>query len=730
MGKKIPYILTRVQVCLFLFLIMEPTIFAINSQTILTVVPNLRPVFNRYKEAIIQAHSRKQQRIFIERCQSDCIIPKSMLPSNWYKNLDIFNKPFTSIEHNILDVTGCRLREETEQAFLKVRSCYRELRESCADHETLDCLGNFYNRAREVCTARVNIIKRDLDRKLDRIFNESRWVKYSHPQNIRNTSQIQFKEDTLNALGLGLNFAVPMPSKTVFNFLKNFHDFEKQQGETYDTARGYLLHAVIDGVKNTLFPRRYRDALTELKKREDIVITKADKGNTVVILDRLAYEEKLRDLLSDGVTYEKLSKNPLKEWQRVYNRSLGEVLGGHSELKKRFTSYLPSLPHLYGLPKTHKEDLPLRPIISSRNSVTYKLSKWLSDSLSPLLGKISHSHIVNSSDFLDKIRCVDLSHKVMFSFDVDSLFTKVPVCVLFNYLREYLSENHVNLPVPPDTFMRLLFLCVDNCSFECNGNFYRQKFGLPMGSCLSPVLSNLFMEFFETKLLPSIVDFDLVWYRYVDDVFAVMPDNIDVDEFLSRLNTLSPSINFKLEKETNNCLPFLDTCISRSANNNVLSRVYRKPTHTDMYIHAFSNHRESVKLGCIIGLFLRAYRICDSLYIEEEINYLFNVFERLGYSKYFIDRAHRRAREKFYVPSNKDRENFDKVLLLPSNCNSNSAQSLFKQPPPKLVYKSDGTMREFLRHNCTKKSIAKLSRAALSTSPQGTPTFAALNAAS
>ena len=112
--------------------------------------------------------------------------------------------------------------------------------------------------------------------------------------------------------------------------MKNFHDFEKQQGETYDTARGYLLHSVIDGMKNTLFSRRYRDALTELKKREDIVITKADKGNTVVILDRLAYEEKLGNLLSNGVTYEKLSKNPLKELQRVYNRSLGEVLNGHA----------------------------------------------------------------------------------------------------------------------------------------------------------------------------------------------------------------------------------------------------------------------------------------------------------------------------------------------------------------------------------------------------------------
>ena len=113
-------------------------------------------------------------------------------------------------------------------------------------------------------------------------------------------------------------------------------------------------------MKNALFPRIFRDTVTELKKSEDIVIKKADKDNTEVILDRLVYEEKLGNLLSEGVTYEKLSKKLLKEWLRVYNRSLGEVLNGQAELKKIFTSYLPSLPHLYGLPKTHKEDVPLR----------------------------------------------------------------------------------------------------------------------------------------------------------------------------------------------------------------------------------------------------------------------------------------------------------------------------------------------------------------------------------
>ena len=53
-----------------------------------------------------------------------------------------------------------------------------------------------------------------------------------------------------------------------------------------------------------------------------------------------------------------------------------------------------------------------------------------------------------------------------------------------------------------------------------------------MGSCLSPILSNLYMEFFERDLLPSVVDFELVWYWYVDDVLLqIIANTVDVDNF-------------------------------------------------------------------------------------------------------------------------------------------------------------------------------------------------------
>ena len=176
--------------------------------------------------------------------------------------------------------------------------------------------------------------------------------------------------------------------------------------------------------------------------------------------------------------------------------------------------------------------------------------------LSPLLGSISHSHLINSDDFVSKVRGINLKDKVLVSLDVDSLFTNVPVEETLSFLRNHLQTNPLNLTFSIDIFLELIDLCIKKCLFYCNDLYYNQIRGFPMGSCLSPILSNLFMEYFERDLLPSVVDFELVSYRYVDDVFAVIPNTVDVDNFLSKLNCLVPSIKFKIEKENNNGLLF------------------------------------------------------------------------------------------------------------------------------------------------------------------------------
>ena len=66
------------------------------------------------------------------------------------------------------------------------------------------------------------------------------------------------------------------------------------------------------------------------------------------------------------------------------------------------TDYIPS--KFYGLHKIHKTGNPLRPIVSSRDSVTYGVAKVLSKVLKPLVGKSPH-HIQSTRDFVNRAKC-------------------------------------------------------------------------------------------------------------------------------------------------------------------------------------------------------------------------------------------------------------------------------------------------------------------------------------
>ena len=68
---------------------------------------------------------------------------------------------------------------------------------------------------------------------------------------------------------------------------------------------------------------------------------------------------------------------------------------------------------------------PLRPILASTESFNHECAKWLSDIISPL-----RSHSINLKDtfpFTDEVKNLSLNDSVMYSFDVVSLFTNIPL---------------------------------------------------------------------------------------------------------------------------------------------------------------------------------------------------------------------------------------------------------------------------------------------------------------
>ena len=117
-----------------------------------------------------------------------------------------------------------------------------------------------------------------------------------------------------------------------------------------------------------------------------------------------------------------------------------------------------------------------------------------------------------------------------------------------------------------------------------------------MGSPVSAVVANLYMEFFEEMALTSAPDKPALWKRYVDDIWCIVKKGKE-EELLDHLNSVRPSIKFTMELEKDGKLPFLDCSLQRGEDGMLTSTVYRKPTHTDRYLHYTSHHPVHVKRG-------------------------------------------------------------------------------------------------------------------------------------
>lgn len=237
-------------------------------------------------------------------------------------------------------------------------------------------------------------------------------------------------------------------------------------------------------------------ALNSLKKRDDIVITKPDKGSGVVIMDRDEYNRLLREASVDNTSkFVRINEerpktrgrppthyHPLlqkeKELTKILNDTLPDSVA--TSLRPRGTR----LAHLYGLPKTHKSTLCMRPILSATNTYNYQLAKWLEDKLKPL----STNEYTVSDAFCcaEEIRSLSVKEEdLLVSYDVSALFTNVPLKETINiivdkaFTDDWFNRTY-NLNLQRQDLMKLLEVSTSNQLFQFNGQLYEQTDGVAM----------------------------------------------------------------------------------------------------------------------------------------------------------------------------------------------------------------------------------------------------------
>ena len=297
---------------------------------------------------------------------------------------------------------------------------------------------------------------------------------------------------------------------------------------------------------------------------------------------------------------------------------------------------------------------------------------------------------------MNRLNGLDISNKKLASFDVRALFINVPVKDALQAIKLAIRDVPTEeFPVPKPDFLKLVGLCLDFQAFSYEEREFAQVNGLAMGSPLSPVAACLYMEMLEKEHFIPIMGPGTIWYRYVDDVLVVVPQETDLERNLEQLNAVEERIQFTLEVENEDSLPFLDIMMMKSGN--VLKyKVYRKNTNREDYIHYLSAHSEKVKSGVVIG-FLRAYRICSDEHLDSEIDHIFHTFMGLGYPKAFIIRCLRKSKQiKTRAAGNRRRE-CQKVVAIPSNRKASVIADTVRQAGVELVEKSGLKINEIVR---------------------------------
>lgn len=454
------------------------------------------------------------------------------------------------------------------------------------------------------------------------------------PEYIKNISSEQFDEREMKVLEKGLNFGLKRPSLNIPAIIVDVESAIKFLPNTdKENIRTLIKPTIISASYKMGASNASMKTIQNLRKK-NVFYLKADKGNSMVIIDKLEYHKRMRSMV-DTVSFTKITSNPLPKMIKEVSSLRKKICDTLNIPKWLLMVSNPRMPQLYGLPKIHKPGDKMRPIIASYDAPSYKIAKMLVKEFSAL-SKPPGKFIKNSYEFVDIISKIKLMEDDrLVSFDVESLYPSIPVPEALKILEEWLCNCNI-----PDARAEILYqaasLCMRQNYFQYENEYYRQTLGVNMGNPLSCFVANLFMGKIENDLeieekLPKI------WLRYVDDIFAVVKST-EINNLFDMLNNRHPNIKFTLELENNGNLPFLDLMLSRGYNKIDID-IYRKPTNTSRYITFDSHCPFSTKLAAFHSMIYRLCRLPLNINnFSKELLNIKNIANINGYSESIIDR--------------------------------------------------------------------------------------------
>lgn len=487
-------------------------------------------------------------------------------------------------------------------------------------------------------------------------------------QALFNATDQEIPPETSILLSLGPKFSLPY---TDVNKLPIYHliaDLESilhtNPDRQIQNQNRCQITNIIQNHINTMEKRKSTDQLTQfcttaisttkqfLATHPNIRVMPADKGNRTVIMNSDTYQMKMNELLKDANTYKQIARDPTAKNQSHNNNIVQRLFDLKLIDNKTFHSLkttTATCPRIYGQPKVHKTNIPLRPVVPNITAPTYTLSKYISKILRASIQ--NQYNIPDSFAFCNYINSVTLPPDyVMISLDVIALFPSIPRELITKGIIDNWQKIKTNTNICLDLFLEIVDFCVNSSYFQFNNKFYQQVNGTAMGSPLSPILAEIVMDtLIETTLETTTIAIPVV-KKYVDDLFLAVHQN-QTQEVINCFNNYHPSLQFTCEEEKDNTLPYLDMLLIRKADQTIRTQWYAKSIASGRLLNFHSFHPLSQKINTVINFITRVDRLSTDYSNEQKYNIVAKHLKNNDYSRSLTNRCWNRYKHKPTAPS-------------------------------------------------------------------------------
>ena len=672
----------------------------------------------KLQEVSCKAATAKNQVTFLNRCIRHQIIPrflqiKSPFPSKRIKNITEEHKKKLLIATRNDAKTRYFKRSEESKQLTQI------LREQLSDE-------HFSTITRVTASSKEKKfleVRTKLKNKFELLYE----AKYKRPFTKTNENQTAVKncvldlagdipDDQRTILNLGPKFAVTPKTIPYMEIVTSTEVEALNLEKEGQHAKAELLRQEVKRIlinEKQPRPNLTKEQLTtikEIREDKDIDIYPYDKGNGFVRLKKEMAQSKMIEGIGETVILQKdPTKTHLDKIQKLLARIRQEV-NMPSDLYYKLYPSDAIVPRAYGQCKAHKptKSYPFRVLVSTIGTAPYKVSKYLVKIIQPTLSK-SPVVIKNAKAFVEEAKTWDISpNEIQVSYDVVALYPSVPVEKAILNLMEMLQKDFEDFKTRTilklEHVKQLMEVCLYKSYFLWNKQIHSLKDSGPIGLSLMVVLAESFLQMIENKSLIIARNPPITHKRYVDDSHDRFLTKDSSEEFLTILNAQDERVQFTAEyeivtvetetEEGKSELNYLEVTTINNKRGKYDFKVFRKEAITNIQIKPESCHSDKIKEGVFKGFILRAKAICSKEYLNQEIDFIKQIFVENGYDEVKLDELIKETEVKKTKAKDTKEKRYTSLPWIPGL--SQKLKKAFKRADCTISFKSPRNLESIL----------------------------------